>query len=240
MATKKDDNVETATLTITQKLLAARRDFLNAGVKKSGKNIHAEFLYYELKDIVPTATEIFTRYNLLYLNTFVDGMATGTLVDLDSDKTLVFQFPMRSIAEPAKFRMNEVQGLGAEITYFRRYLYMLLFDIVDADGFDGVSGGNTEPPAPEPPKPKKPATTEERKEIKKNLTKVDAPADELQVNALKGVIKELLQTDPSKEEFVQKIVLKTEKFTKLTKVQCEELIMKIQGMIKILKEKGAE
>lgn len=231
---KNEKNIED--MNLLQRLLFARRDFLAAAVKKSGKNIHAEFEYYELKDIVPTATELFCKYNLLFTTSFPEGIARGRLFNLDSDEFIDFEFPSRSISEPAKFRMNEVQGLGAEITYFRRYLYMLLFDIVDADGFDAISGGDA--PAPEAPKPKKPATTEERKEIKKNLTKVDAPADELQVNGLKAALKELVSLDPSKQEFAQKIVLKTEKFTKLTKAQCEQLVLKTQELIKAYKEKG--
>ena len=57
MATKKTEaTVDIATMNVWQKLLAARIEFLRRGVTKSGVNLHAEFKYFELEDIVPVAT----------------------------------------------------------------------------------------------------------------------------------------------------------------------------------------
>lgn len=47
--------VDYSTLNACQKLQIARSKFLQAGVKKTGKNIHLEFMYFELQDIVPSA-----------------------------------------------------------------------------------------------------------------------------------------------------------------------------------------
>ena len=47
-----------AELNVWAKLLKARQMFLEASVKKSGINRHLEFKYFELEDIVPTATSI--------------------------------------------------------------------------------------------------------------------------------------------------------------------------------------
>ena len=47
MATKKTETtVDTATMNVWQKLLAARIEFLRRGVTKSGVNLHAEFKYF--------------------------------------------------------------------------------------------------------------------------------------------------------------------------------------------------
>lgn len=42
-------------MNVRQKLAKARLQFLNQKVKKSGKNMHLEFKYFELEDIVPPA-----------------------------------------------------------------------------------------------------------------------------------------------------------------------------------------
>ena len=235
MATKKTETpIETATMNVWQKLLASRIDFLKQKVKQSGVNLHAEFTYFELKDIVPVATDIFAKYNCVFLTTFPEGKAVGKLVNLDNIEDIItVEFEARSISEPAKFRMNEVQGLGAEITYMRRYLYFLILDIVVADDFDGESGKKTEDddvPAPTTTK-KKPVTAEKRKEIKQELTSPEANADELQINALKAALRNLREIDPSKEEFIQQIALKTEGFTVIKKSACEQLILTIGEMI---------
>lgn len=236
MATKKPIEqtapVETAEMNVWSKLLAVRNEFYAAGAKKTGKNLHAEFMYFELKDIVPVAAPIFAKYGLLLLPTFVDGNAVADVVNIEKpDEHIYFTIPLQFIAEPAKFRMNEVQGVGAAVTYYRRYLYMIVLDLVEDDGFDKDSGKDEEDESPAPAPAKKPATTEERKEIKKSLTNADGEADDLQKSALKAALKKLKEIDPSKEEFIQKIAIKTEKFTKIKKSACEQLILTVNEMI---------
>lgn len=229
MATKKTETVETATMNVWQKLLAARIDFLREGVTKSGVNMHAEFKYFELEDIVPVATKIFSTYNCLFVTSFPEGKAVGRLINLDNtEEQVVVEFNARSISEPAKFRMNEVQGLGAEITYMRRYLYFLILDVVEADAFDANSGSDAPVPKSES---KKPVSTEKREEIKKDLTSPEANADELQIKALKAVLKKLKEIDSTQEEFIQQVAIKTDGFTNISKTACEQLINKIGEMI---------
>lgn len=228
MATKKaETTIDTATMNVWQKLLASRIEFLRRGVSKSGVNLHAEFKYFELEDIVPVATEIFSTYNCLFVTSFPDGKAVGRLINLDNaEEQVVVEFNARSIAEPGKFRMNEVQGLGAEITYMRRYLYFLILDVVEADAFDAESGK----PAPKN-EPKKPVSTEKREEIKQELTAPEANADELQIKALKAVLKKLKEVDATQEEFIQQVAMKTEGFTKISKSACEQLVLKVGEMV---------
>lgn len=230
MATKKTEaTVDTATMNVWQKLLAARIEFLRRGVTKSGVNLHAEFKYFELEDIVPVATEIFSNFNCVFLTSFPDGKAVGRFINLDNpDEQVVVEFTARSIAEPGKFRMNEVQGLGAEITYMRRYLYFLILDVVEADAFDAESGKDAPAPKAEP---KKPVSTEKREEIKQGLTALEANADELQIKALKAVLKKLKEVDSTQEEFIQQVAIKTEGFTKISKSACEQLVLKVGEMV---------
>ena len=231
--TKKTDTpVE---MNIYQKLLAVRAEFMEADKKKSGRNTHAEFLYFELKDIVPVAQPIFTKYGLILLPTFSEGKAVAHVVNVDRVGEFIdFEIPLVLISEPAKFRMNEIQGVGSAVTYYRRYLYMIVLDLVENDAFDGQDGKkNLIPPKEEEAKkepPKKPVTKEERETIKSEIIE-NSKATEDDVNALKAVLKALMNKDPEQEDFVQEVAFKTNGFEELTHDQCASLIAGVNEMI---------
>lgn len=227
MATTKKTEAVTS-YNIYKKLQLARQDFYNEGVEKSGINRHAEFKYFELEDIVPVANKIFEKYNCLFLVTFPEDKALGRFINLDNtEEELSVECKTTQIAEPGKFRMNEIQALGANITYMRRYLYFLLLDIIQADDIDNQDNTKTT-------KSNAPATPEQREEIKKDLTDTSSNADPLQIKALKDALKKLKELDPGQEEFIQGVVIKTEGLTKVSKDICEALINKVSDAIKVL------
>lgn len=230
--TERDKN-----LTLKQKLLLARTIFANKNVKKTGINRHAEFKYYELEDIVPIANGIFSDLGLLFCISFSDTEAIGTLSDVQSAEEMQFKAPLTFIQEPAKFRMNEVQATGATITYFRRYLYFLLFDIVEADVIDddklptnstnlSIQNNNSVVVA------QKPLSNEARKELKAEITQAEAQADELQIKSLKKAMKKLKAEKPEKVQFNKDLLEKTEKLTKLSKSDCENYLKQIAEILK--------
>lgn len=217
-------------LNVYQKLNLARKKLLETGLDKSGKNPSLEFLYFELKDIVPPVTSIFNEVGLIALVDFFNDSATMTIVNTDStDQVIEFSTPIKFV--DSNRGTNPVMAIGSTHTYFRRYLYMLAMDIVEADSIDGGVITPEETPAPAPKKSKKPATPKERKEIKEELTAADEPADDLQKQALMNALNALLDKDSEQEEFVQKVALATDSFQNLTKVQCEQLINGIQEML---------
>ena len=234
MATAKEKSENPKTLDVSkmsiyEKLQAVRNEFYEVGAKKTGKNPRAECLYFQLTDIVPIAQPLFTKYNLFMYTTFKGGTATAYIVNMDDPTQIApFDIPWVEIAEPGKFRMNEVQGVGAAVTYYRRYLYMIVLDLVEKDEIE-------EAPK-EKPERKKPASPEKRKEIKDQLTgEENAPATEEEVKALKNILKELLNVDPAQEEFVNDIAVKTEGFKVINKGQCSALI---EGVTAMLNEYG--
>lgn len=254
MATKKEANVEVSeaakTMNIYQKLMKARIEFSMMKIQPSGYNGHAGFDYYELADIVPAANKVFSNNGLFLHMTFEDGYCIGHLIEVDTDKEILFKVPHVHIAEPAKFRMNEVQACGSEITYLRRYCYMLALDITMADEIDADTGDEAPKVVANPTvkvkeatpvkeeAPKKPATVSERKEIAKAVTDADGKADELQISAIKRVCKEWVEVEPSAKEKVAEIVLKTNKFEKLTRKTAEELLAKLKKNLANATEKG--
>lgn len=239
-ATKKteDTGVDFSGLNVFQKLQMARIEFLKSGVKKSGKNMHLEFMYFELEDIVPIAENIFFKVGLLGVPTFGKDYAVMRVFNCDdrNEDPVVFEAPFSQIApiisNTGKVVTNEMQALGSSITYMRRYLWQLVLDIIEADGIDPNIGLNDDTPAqPEPPKQKKPVSAEKRQEIKKELTDPSIKADELQIKALKTALKNLMELDSDQESFVQSIAVKTEGFTNMSKEVCEQLINGVAEMV---------
>ena len=229
--TKKTETTDTTAMNIYQKLLKARAMFLEEDVKKTGKNMHLSFKYFELEDIVPTATRIFGEVGIVPLVNFTADTATMTMVNTDNpEETVTFVSPFNQIApivsNTGKQATNEMMALGSSITYMRRYLYMIALDICESDGIDANAGA---PAATAPKAP--PATPEQRQEVKQELTAPAENATALQIKGLKAVLKKLKDADPSKEEMIAQIAVQTNGFTVISKADCEALIQRITAML---------
>lgn len=227
MATTK--KVETK-MNVYQKLIKARKMFLQSDIQKTGKNMHLSFMYFELEDIVPTVISIFSEIGLLSVISFDDSIAKMTIINTDNaeekvDFTVPFTPLQPIISNTGKQATNEMQALGSSITYMRRYLYMIAMDIVESDSIDSELGKD------EPVKAKAPATPKQRQEVKEELTATGDNATALQIKGLKKVLKELKDKDPSKEEMIAKIAVETKAFTEISKSDCEELIKRITEML---------
>jgi hypothetical protein len=231
-------------------LAKARLYFLNQKVKKSGKNMHLEFKYFELEDIVPPALRIFARVGLTTNIKFADDHATMNVYNTDSDEPPIpFTVPYREvkpiISNQGKEVTNPMQALGSSITYLRRYLWMAVLDITEPDDIDatlGADDGEVEnefaeeaaavaAPAKKEKKQKPPATAADRKAAKKELTQADGAASDEQIAKLKEICKVLMDKDEDQEEFVQQIALKTQGFSQISASACEELIKNLEEMV---------
>lgn len=244
------------TMNVRQKLAKARLYFLNQKVKKSGKNMHLEFKYFELEDIVPPALRIFARVGLVS-NTVFDGeKATMTIYNADNGEEpgLEFVLPYREVGQivsnSGKEVTNIMQALGSSTTYLRRYLWMMALDITEPDDVDASLGSDdsteesnefqeeaaaAEAAAPakseKKGKKKAPATAAERKQAKEELTSADGAASEEQVAALKSLCKDLMDKDEAQEDFVQQIAMKTDGFTNITASACTALCQNLEEII---------
>lgn len=232
---------EATNLNVYQRLAQARARFLDTPVKKSGVNRFAEFKYFELEDIVPPATAIFNDLGLLFFVSFEEGSAVGTLVNTDNpEETIVFKSPLVDLTvidsktgeakTPAG--MNSIQALGGSETYQRRYLYMAVLDIVEADSFDAGAGK----PDPEtgksaaPKKSNKPASEPERQAAKKDLIDSDGEATETQIKAIKNGLKKLRAKDADKyEDYVTQTVKRLK--AGLNKTEAEDLLIEIGNKV---------
>lgn len=229
-------NEERMKLNGMQKLIKARQSFLNKVKNKSGVNIKLEYDYFELKDIVPIATGIFNNLGLLGVVNLTEEVASMSIYNVDNleEPPIVFSAPYIEASQIYSNAGKEVtmpiQARGATITYFRRYLWMMVLDIVESDPVEEeMKKENVE--VAKPKKQSKPKSQKERKEIKEELTAAEDQADELQIKGLKAACKKLVELDKDKEEFVQTIAMKTKGMTEVTRDQCEKLVNKINDMI---------
>jgi hypothetical protein len=225
-------------LNVYQKLLKARAMFLGSEAKKSGKNMHLAFKYFELDDIVPVATKIFEEVGLISIVSFTSDVATITIVNTDNgDERIEFTAPFNQIApivsNAGKQATNEMQALGSSITYMRRYLYMIALDICEPDNIEPIIG-NAPTPTPVTPTPAPTPTSTVSIPVvtqDKSLTNGNGNASETQIRQLKDLLIKLKEKDPSKEEMIAEIAVQTQGFTVISKADCETLVIKIGEML---------
>lgn len=130
---------------VYQKLAQARVELRKKNLKKSGKNKHTSFEYFELGDFLPEINNIFNEIGLCSVISFTSELATLTIYNVENDEKIVFTSPMA----PAEVRgCQPIQNLGAVQTYQRRYLYLSALEIVESDQLDPDVGN------PENQKPK--------------------------------------------------------------------------------------
>ena len=137
-------------MNIYEKLQIMRCSLQGMGLKKSGKNKHMGYSYYELSDILPGINNLQLEHKTCSIVIFNEKEAVLTLVNSENpEENIVFTSPM---AEASLKGSTPIQGLGAVETYERRYLYMTCFEIVENDALDGMPGKKDDSPRkPTPP-----------------------------------------------------------------------------------------
>ena len=247
--TRRNKKMATTNLNVYQKLIKARKLFLNKGASKSGKNIQLSYKYFELDDIIPIATPIFEEVGLLPIVSIIENNATMVIVNTDkSDETIVFTVPFKQIepiiSNQGKAVTNDMQALGSSITYIRRYLYMIALDICEADSIEStVVNVDSTPVVKNEPKPVvKQESTPVVKPIKvatpkeeKPLTTASSNASELQIKQLKEALVKFRDGSKERDEVVAKIAMQTKSFTSISKADCEALIIDINNKINEVK-----
>ncbi len=119
--------------TIFEKMQEARCILQTNLIKKSGKNNYVNFNYFELSDFLPTLNEILKSLKLCSIFLIEDNQAKLKIVDYEIEKEIVFTIPF----EKAKINgASEIQNLGGSLTYLRRYLYIIVFEICENDIVD--------------------------------------------------------------------------------------------------------
>ena len=116
------------------KLAKARLLLKQRGIAPTGKNAFSNYKYFELADFIPAITEIEAQQGLISVVHFGSDTAWLKVVNTEEPKEEIFFSAPMSTANLKG--CHEVQNLGAVITYLRRYLYNLAYEIVDCDALD--------------------------------------------------------------------------------------------------------
>lgn len=144
---------------VYKKLNDCRLKFMQAKVKKSGKNTFAGYEYFELDDILKAVIGICNEVGAVTIVNFTSEAATLTFTDCDSGQSIVFTSPMASASLKG---CHEVQNLGAVESYIKRYLYQNCFEIAEPDSLDKTMNPNETKQKPKQQKPQQELTEEQK------------------------------------------------------------------------------
>lgn len=122
-------------MTIYKKLSLARMKFHSLKLSKSGKNKFSGYSYFELSDFIVDGLKIFDEVGLCPIISFDKEFARMKIFDSDQDLTnpIEINSPLGSASLKG---CHEVQNIGAVQTYQRRYLWMLVLEIIEHDALD--------------------------------------------------------------------------------------------------------
>lgn len=121
-------------MSILKKIAEARVKLQDTKINKSGENKFAKFKYYELADFLPTLNKINLELGICTRFEIVENNACLTVFDIDKQEdNITFTIPYVSSELKG---VTKIQELGATITYLRRYLFLVAFEITDGEVVD--------------------------------------------------------------------------------------------------------
>ena len=124
---------------VYKKLTKARNLLLQAEMKKSATNGFAKFKYMELTDIIPITEKISEEVGISVITSFYEKRVVTTVYNHD-DKNDFIEFKSPFSIDLATGQIKGAQAIGALHTYFRRYMLMLVFEIMEHDALDAAVG----------------------------------------------------------------------------------------------------
>lgn len=115
------------------KLAEARVKLQEIEIKKTGYNKFSNYEYYELGDFLPHINKI--NFELKMVSIFIPGSEKSTLTFFDCESEETIEFSIDRCQVNIKGAAN-IQNLGGEQTYLRRYLYLNAYEISETDIVD--------------------------------------------------------------------------------------------------------
>ena len=122
-------------MNLFEKITEARNILLSTEMKKSGKNTYAGYSYHELRDFSDEIQKINKHVGIFSCITIGADLASIRIYDSSEVSVPPVEFCIQTGKATLK-GAHEIQNRGAEVTYMRRYLYMLAYDITEHDSID--------------------------------------------------------------------------------------------------------
>lgn len=196
---------------VYQKIQLVRHTLSKSDLKKTGKNKHLDYNYFELGDFLPKLNDLMNEHGLMshFSMQVSDGgnIAVLSIIDTDDSESQVqFSCPLREASMP-----NPIQSLGATITYLRRYLLMIAFEIAESDVVDATASNA---------KPNKPAN---RPVATKSAPKSPIMASLEQIKIIDKLAEDLAQ---DKDVLMEKLKIKSWK--ELTATRASGVIKRLE------------
>ena len=188
-------------MNLYEKISNIKSEISKAELKKTGVNKFSGFTYYELADFLPTIIALCLKYKVCTYTSYTAELATLTVINAEKpEEQITISSPMKELELKG---CNPIQALGGVETYSRRYLYLAMFDIVEADSFDAVSGKD------EKPTPKQatiPSITPQQLAVLKGLKiKIGKPLEQLTFAEAKSIIEKTEKLKVAKKVVAQEI-----------------------------------
>lgn len=129
---------------VYKKLEQAKRELHNSQLKKDKKGYG--YVYMNLDTIIPLIDNICEKYDLS-ITTIIDyvgeqQLAITKVLDLETGGSIEFKCPVDMFIESIK--KNTAQNIGANMTYYRRYMLFMVFEVVENDEVDKTKGQDLE------------------------------------------------------------------------------------------------
>ena len=129
---------------VYKKLEQAKRELHNSQLKKDKKGYG--YVYMNLDTIIPLIDNVCEKYDLS-ITTSIDyvgeqQLAITKVVDLETGESIHFKCPVDMFIESIK--KNTAQNIGANMTYYRRYMLFMVFEVVENDEIDETKGQDLE------------------------------------------------------------------------------------------------
>lgn len=116
---------------IFQRLQRCRVELQGKNLKQTGKNTYSNYTYYELGDFLPAINELCDKYGLYTEFAFTKELATLKIINTDNtEEVREFNTP---VDIPNLKGCSVIQNIGGAQTFARRYLYIMAFEVSEAD-----------------------------------------------------------------------------------------------------------
>jgi len=123
-------------MSVLKKLQKVRVKLSELPLKKSGHNAFSKYYYFELSDFLPSAQLLMEKEGLAGVFDIDENKATLQIFDTDvKDESASFSC---NVKEATMKGAQPTQNLGATITYIRRYLWINVLELTEADALDGL------------------------------------------------------------------------------------------------------
>lgn len=123
--------------TVYGRIQKVRAELSKMNLKKSGKNKFTQNTYYELGDFEPQLNALCDQYGIMPLFTLKKDVSVLRVINVDKpEESATFHIPT---ADSQVKGATAIQNLGGQITYLRRYLLMIAFEISEGDTEDAQS-----------------------------------------------------------------------------------------------------